>query len=240
MIKEVADVTIFELNDDGSFGAPVLYLDSLKVSTLEQTADQAEARGGKGNLPLVIWDFGKEVTLNLEDALFSPKSMAIMMGNGTLKTATKVQRTITFKGTTKPAYWTAPDGTQYKVPVDAKVYDETGTIASSSLTEGKTYTMVWDQTVTGNTIEIGPDSFPGTYGLIGDTYARSAVTGKDEFFQFKVSKAKMSPERTLTFQAEGDPSTFNMSLRVMRPEAGNMIELTQYSVPDEQKYTPGG
>ena len=41
----------------------------------------------------------------------------------------------------------------------------------------------------------------------------------------------MSPERTLTFQAEG---------RVMRPEAGNMIELTQYSVPDEQKYTPGG
>ena len=59
-------------------------------------------------------------------------------------------------------------------------------------------------------------------------------------FQFKVSKAKMSPERTLTFQAEGDPSTFNMSLRVMRPEAGNMIELTQYSVPDEQKYTPGG
>ena len=180
MIKEVADVTIFELNDDGSFGAPVLYLDSLKVSTLEQTADQSEARGGKGNLPLVIWDFGKEITLNLEDALFSPKSMAIMMGNGTLKTATKVQRTTTVKGSTKPAYWTAPDGTQYKIPEGAKVYDESGKETSSSLTEGKTYTIVWDQVVTGNTIEISPDSFPGTYGLIGDTYARSAVTGKDE------------------------------------------------------------
>ena len=49
----------------------------------------------------------------------------------------------------------------------------------------------------------------------------------------------MTPERTLTFQAEGDPSTFNMSLRVMRPAAGNMVELTQYSVPDEQKYNAG-
>lgn len=49
-IKEVADVTFYEINDDGTPGAPVLYLDTLKVSTIEQTAEQAEARGGKGNL----------------------------------------------------------------------------------------------------------------------------------------------------------------------------------------------
>ena len=29
---------------------------TLKVSTIEQTAEQAEARGGKGNAPLIIWD----------------------------------------------------------------------------------------------------------------------------------------------------------------------------------------
>lgn len=29
---------------------------TLKVSTIEQTADEAEARGGKGNPPLIIWD----------------------------------------------------------------------------------------------------------------------------------------------------------------------------------------
>lgn len=28
---------------------PVLYLDSLKISTVEQTADNVSARGGKGN-----------------------------------------------------------------------------------------------------------------------------------------------------------------------------------------------
>ena len=50
-IKEVADVTFYKINDDGSRGDPVLYLDTLKVSTIEQTAEEAEARGGKGNPP---------------------------------------------------------------------------------------------------------------------------------------------------------------------------------------------
>lgn len=59
-IKEVADVTFYKIvtDDNGNAvpGAPVLYLDTLKVSTIEQTAEQAEARGGKGNPPLIIWD----------------------------------------------------------------------------------------------------------------------------------------------------------------------------------------
>ena len=47
-IKEVADVTFYDLNSDGSPKHPVLYLDTLKVTTIEQTAEEAEARGGKG------------------------------------------------------------------------------------------------------------------------------------------------------------------------------------------------
>ena len=73
-IKEVADVVFW----DTETGNPVLYLDTLKVSTIEETADQTEARGGKGNPPLIIWDYGKEITLTLEDALFSMKSLSIM------------------------------------------------------------------------------------------------------------------------------------------------------------------
>jgi len=34
---------------------------TLKVSTIEQTAEQAEARGGKGNPPLIIWDLIRTV-----------------------------------------------------------------------------------------------------------------------------------------------------------------------------------
>ena len=79
-IKEVADVTFYKLNDDGTKGEPVLYLDTLKVSTIEQTAESVDARGGKGNPKLVTWDYGKEITVTLEDALFSAKSMNISLG----------------------------------------------------------------------------------------------------------------------------------------------------------------
>ena len=81
-IKEVADVVFYELNKLGKPAFPVLYLDTLKVSTIEQTAESSDARGGKGNAALISWDYGKEINVTLEDALFSAKSMAIMFGNG--------------------------------------------------------------------------------------------------------------------------------------------------------------
>lgn len=48
MIKEVADVVFYSLDANGDKERPVLYLDSLKVSTIEQTAENVSSRGGKG------------------------------------------------------------------------------------------------------------------------------------------------------------------------------------------------
>jgi hypothetical protein len=56
-------------------------LDTLKVSNIEQTADQTDAKGGKGSSPLIIWDHSKEVTLTLQDAILSSKTLEIMYGN---------------------------------------------------------------------------------------------------------------------------------------------------------------
>ena len=51
-MKEVCDFTFYQIDKDegGNVvpGAPVLYLDTLKVSTTEQTAENTSARGGKG------------------------------------------------------------------------------------------------------------------------------------------------------------------------------------------------
>ena len=79
-IKEVADVVFYSITTigDEEFYTPVLFLDTLKVSTLEKAAEKVEAKGGKGNKKLITWNFGKEVTLNLEDALFSPASCQII------------------------------------------------------------------------------------------------------------------------------------------------------------------
>jgi len=83
-IKEVADVMFYELDSKGAPSAPVLYLDTLKTSTISQSSETVDARGGKGNVKLLTWDTNKEITLEIEDAVFSAKSLGIMFG-GTVR-----------------------------------------------------------------------------------------------------------------------------------------------------------
>ena len=283
-IKEVADVTFYEIGDDGKPSKPVLFLDTLKVSTIEQTAEQVDARGGKGNPKLITWDYGKEISVSIEDALFSPKSMAIMFGDGQVATATgqDIKRVAVVRtpsnsseanSSNYPYYFTADiyDATE-KGAVRKKVYYGSSTDASVTAgmialdSAGVTITGVYSETgvkitesaptnaselqaavssetyygqkvfieytakATTKTITINGDSFPGTYYVQGDTYSRSDVTGKDSFFQFIIPKAKMSAEETITLEAEGDPSTFNMNLTVLRPDDGEMMKLVQYDL----------
>ena len=79
-IKEVADVWFYRLNEDGTKGEPVLCLDTLKVSNIEQSADSVDAKGGKGDAPLIIWDYNKEINITLEDALLSEASLEMVYG----------------------------------------------------------------------------------------------------------------------------------------------------------------
>ena len=79
-IKEVADVMFYELDSKGAPSAPVLYLDTLKTSTLSQSSETVDARGGKGNVKILSWDTNKELTVEMEDAVFSAKSLGIMFG----------------------------------------------------------------------------------------------------------------------------------------------------------------
>jgi hypothetical protein len=82
-IKEVADCTLYAIeldkNDDELY-IPVLYFDTLKVSSIEQTAEQTSAKGGLGNPELITWDYGKEISVSLEDALYNPASQSLMWG----------------------------------------------------------------------------------------------------------------------------------------------------------------
>lgn len=288
-IKEVADVTFYKINSDGTRGDPVLYLDTLKVSTIEQTAESVDARGGKGNPKLVTWDYGKEITVSIEDALFSSKSMAIMFGNGTVSQGSQlIQKTAVIRmgkasegkvktvndyitadiydaneGSKRVKLYigsenTAPTGEvmltnqiAFTGPNSAvsKLYDEDGTVLDEAFTlgdlkalysTGQTATgteydghkfmfTYWVGTI-GKQIVVSGDTFPGTYYVQGDTYARSDVDGSDQFFQFIIPKAKMTSENTITLEAEGDPAVFNMNLTVLRPEDGDMMKLIQYDL----------
>lgn len=255
-IKEVADVTFYELDSTtGQPTNPALYLDTLKVSTIEQSGEEAEATGGKGNAPLIIWDYGKEITVTLEDALFSAKSMAIMFGNGRVKSysgdnafimkteqfmATEAAATLPVAGTSSAGWshqYEGPDGRMY-AKVNPKFYDQYGDPVTK-LEKNTKYFCTFDIKVEGSVIEISANSFPGTYYVTGDTYARSETSGADEFFQFIIPKAKVQSENTLTMEAEGDPSVFNMNLRVMRPADGIMMKLVKYNALDGSELSEG-
>ena len=176
-IKEVADVGFYkvgtvEVSEAGVISAkeaPVLTFDTLKVSTLEMTAEQAEARGGKGNPPLIIWDYGREVNVTLEDAVLSMGCLEAMFGD---------------------------------VGGD-------------------------------NVITISANKFPGVYAVVGQTYARD-IDGVDHLFTFHIPKAKIQSENTITMEAEGDPTVFNMSLRVLRGDNGEMVQFILQQTEDGQ------
>ena len=262
-IKEVADVTFYKINADGSKGAPVLFLDTLKVSTVEQTASSADARGGKGNPKLVSWDFGKEINVTLTDALFSPASMAIMFGDkdgvstGNTEKITKVAmaRVLKSKADTTVEIDSKEGRKVVKVLADGSTaYNTDAGIVNVTDADGKEISAenfikasgdesnivpaVGDKVFvhyeinpsSKKVIDINADTFPGTYYITGDTFCRSDVTGEDDFFQFIIPKAKMSSENTITLEAEGDPSVFNLNLTVLRPESGPMMQLVQYNL----------
>ena len=49
----------------------------------------------------------------------------------------------------------------------------------------------------------------------------------------------MTAENTITLEAEGDPSVFNMNLTVLRPEDGDMMKLVQYDLTDPTALAKG-
>ena len=172
-IKEVADVHFYTVIptveslaaavEAYETATPVISFDTLKVSNIESTAENSEARGGKGNAALISWDYGREINVTLEDALISMETLSLLFENNL-----------------------------------------------NNLD---------------NTITINANTFPGTYAVIGTTYARDEATGNDEIFKFVIPKAKVQSETTLTMEAEGDPSVIGMTLKVLRIKNGDMMGL---------------
>ena len=435
-IKEVADVTFYSINSvgDEEYYTPVLYLNTLKVSTLEKSAEKVTANGGYGNKKLIGWNFGKEVTLNLEDALFTPASMSLIWGGkleakmskytsaitkitiankyGSLHYSTKAypspaltteeweviyqacdkaavvlkrneegdrisfttdvyqkddeyieeNRTLLRKAyyqrnfkdvfadangdSTDEDTWKYSDEVNIAIPNlivenlismlntidkigkietainDIEVIDRMETcfvrdkcgftintneqkqnllkyyrndqdssyviyydaktmlpllhISDEGIIEGwnsednsfipgsgasfpnrttaqkekedftlriGTKYLKWSRTVKrkngsddgviGRTLVINADTFPDVYKIVGETYIREQKTGKDQRYQFTIYRAQVSSDTNITLEAEGDPTTFSMSVDVLTPANDIMMELKQYDVDED-------
>lgn len=253
----VNSIKIRRITKNVTHYTPVLYLDSLKVSTLEQATETTSAQGGRGNAKLITWDYGKEITLSIEDALYNPASMsAIWAGeDGDLKNGVQDAKTIDrFEKITAKRNFIVPPGNYKGTPVEgdntaqAVYYDpktmepfQDGTpIARGDVIYKFTRSIAYDGESIGNIIEISAEKFPGTYRVMGETNVRNKATGKDQRFQFIIPEAKMTAsDASITLEADGDPSVFSFSMDVLRPENGIMMEFVQFDVEENTEENDG-
>lgn len=248
-VKEVADVTLYDLTT----GKPVLYLDSLKISNLENNAEEANATGGRGNGKLLTWDFGRTASFKVQDALLDPKALAALTGNALVTGATTIMAkelitgvTGSTAGKTKFTVSNTPlttagtyfvykvvDGDNMDVEVSTGV-TLTGSDVEVSSTDVAVGAKAWVfyQYTSGATamkFKISADKFPGYYKVVGDTVVRNESTGVDEPFQIVINKAKLMPGFNLTLEASGDPTVFDFNLECYRPsDSADMITLIKY------------
>lgn len=93
----------------------------------------------------------------------------------------------------------------------------------------KSLTMVdEDKQLDAKSITVRADVWPGVYMLVGETYIRNRDTGKDEHLQLVIPQAKVKSEQTLTLQADGEPTVFNLNLEVAQPKSKVLMEINTY------------
>lgn len=229
-LKEVANVIFFDVISN----KPVIFFDTLKVSSIENESDSAEAKGGQGNGRILSWDFGRKASLKITDALLSDSSLAMLAGK-TVQTTdiTAVGREVLVASGTAPnikvTLQQTPNAnsvTVFKVAnglMDTEV--TTFTVATKDVTfsagvvAGDSVMVFYTYTPTGSATQVtfSANAFPATYKVVGDTIMRGE-DGLDHKMQFIIPKAKLQSSFNLTMDAE-NVSTFDFNLDVLT-EAG--------------------
>ena len=89
--------------------------------------------------------------------------------------------------------------------------------------------------IIGTELAINPETFPGEYKIVGETYVRSRKDGKDHRMQLILNRVAISPTTNIELKADGGPSTFSLDVTVLKPKGKeDMVTLRQYYVEDDE------
>lgn len=77
---------------------------------------------------------------------------------------------------------------------------------------------------TDTSIIVDADTFPSNYHIVGFTYIRNKNTGADAPFVFEIPNGKVQVGGTLTMEADGDPTTFEMTIKALQSEDKSLVK----------------
>ena len=239
-VREICDVTFKPLQDvtigGTTFpkGAPVLYIDTAKTSTIEGAATTVYAQGGKGNSRLVAWEGEKTLTYTVEDALLSPIGFAILSGAGLFKASDDKMMNVHHtaveyanKGIFTLTSLGASEVLSDNAPIFVMKYEDGSVTDFCKVTkgEGNSYTIDGDDQYTGNVfvdyyvkkatvteMTIDAENFAGFYYVEASTLFRRESDGKDLPAEIVFPRVKIQSNFTFTMASSGDPSTFTFTM----------------------------
>ena len=217
-MKEVANVIFFDIVTN----KPVAFLDTLKVSSIENESETAEARGGRGNNKLMTWDYGRTANLSISDALLSDTTIAMLAGDEMKNSNIKVVgREQVIAGAEKEGF--TPD-----VPVLATevVLDETGTsqVSVYEYVDGLLGAEVTSVTTTAKVFTKDSDQTEHTFDVIG-----GLVSGKEYmvFYEYTVA----SGANQITFSGEKFPATYRVVGETLVRGEDGVDHKMQFEIP---------
>jgi hypothetical protein len=222
-IRDCGTATFYDLTT----GKPVVTLTTLKTSGVETTGETVYARGGFGNAKLVGFSSNREAKINLEDAIFDNKAIAMLTGNDP-QTGAKVidyqekKSTLSDKITLSKTpsggnlvgvflvNADGTDGTEYTAG-DPSTGATEYSISSKEITfpsatvDGTIFKIYYkvETDATATTVKVTSDQFGKTFRVILDVLVRDEHTKKDYKGQLRIPNAKFEDNFNFNFSADG-------------------------------------
>lgn len=234
-VREAAEATFYNLDT----GAPVVTLNTLKMTEVSTTGETVYAQGGRGNAKLVGFSGDREATVALQDAIFDNEALAMLTGNkiGTEAKTLEFFEDIRVKTPGEVELKREPEADTISAGrMDNGKFIPTGdesftaaekTVPIADAVVGERIRVYYKATVANaKTITVTASDFGGTFRLVVDVLVRDEDTGKVFYAQFIAPKAKIEDEFTFSFSPDGDPSVLDIPLQILKDtDSENMWEL---------------
>lgn len=220
----VMDVVLYGLDGNGAFKKPILFLDTLKMTNINTEGSAKEIRGGIGNDMLINYDFGRTANIEMQDALLSTESLAVLWGTSVGSTSIVDYNEVrSAKPTATPVA-----GSVYIYPVDGTTAIAEGADDFDDYTNGtsKESRFIYQVAVTDkDQIVLTNDNFPSVLRMVGETFVIDENTGVKKRIQIEIPKLKINSNFSFSLDAEGDASVFDFSGVALANSSGEIIKV---------------